>query len=134
MSAESTATAGPSDQDGLPAVIIGVGVLQLPLLLLPAVTLSPPGSDLEIPLAVVGAVALLGLLGATLVRETTPAWTVGAYLLWTLGLGGGAYLGWLAIDTLWGAALFLVLAGALGSYGLHRYERVMLGLAGGEPE
>jgi hypothetical protein len=118
----------------VPRVVIVLALLQLPLLLLTDVTLSPPGVAVQLPLAAVGALGLLVLFGGTLLREATPGPTLAAYLLGALALGISAYLGWLAADALWGAALVLTLAGVLVSYGLHRYERVVLGLAGGDTE
>ena len=81
------------------------------------------------PLAVAlaeGALALV--LVAGLVRTGDPVRAVATFA--TLSVAGAAAL-WLALgaaDALWLVALGLVLAVAALAYGLHRYERVALGL------
>lgn len=67
-------------------------------------------------------------LGATLGRTAAPLLAVGWFLASVVGLSAVAIGLWRAHDSLWLGALGLTLAGATLAYGLHRYERVRLGL------
>lgn len=73
-------------------------------------------------------------LGATLGRTHAPGRAVGWFLASVVGLSAVAIGLWRTSDRLWLGALGLALAGATLAYGLHRYERVRLGLVEAGPE
>lgn len=73
-------------------------------------------------------------LGATLGRTAAPHLAVGWYVGAVVGLSTIAIGLWRAHDSLWLGAFGLTLAAATLAYGLHRYERVRLGLVETEPE
>lgn len=85
-------------------------------------------------LALVGALEAGSLLICALsfagtrsaLRTTVVCWA------FALGLFGAVEAARLGTDSLWLVALTLVIAGLLAGYGLHRYERVRLGLVSDE--
>jgi hypothetical protein len=100
------------------------------LLHLVALAILPANPPLVLFAAVEGASLLicafsLAGTGAAL-RTTIVCWLVG------LGLFGTVRLAQRGTDTLALVALTLVLVGTLLGYGLHRYERVQLGLVSDE--
>jgi len=72
-------------------------------------------------------VGLLGVLVGPSLRSTRGRRTAAATLLGTAVLGGVALASYALWDRVWIAAAVLVGVGALGAYGLHRYELVVLG-------
>jgi len=123
------------------AVVLGVAWYALPApyavavghLLL--VALLPPESGIE-AIQVVGLVpveaGLLGLLATAAPRIDAPARFAVALVVATAVLVGVAALGFLAGGVPGAAAALAVVAGVLG-YGLHRYERLRLGLIEAPP-
>jgi hypothetical protein len=71
---------------------------------------------------------LLGVLFSTTVDHDDPARLLVASLLAGLAIGATGWLGLQAGQTVWIAAGTLAVATAFLSYGIHRYERVTLGL------
>lgn len=90
------------------------------------VALVPPGGALAI--LVIAEIGLLGVLCSPAVDHHDPGRLLVASLL--AGLAVGA-IGWLTLrssQAVWLAAGALVVATAFLAYGIHRYERVTLGL------
>jgi hypothetical protein len=126
MADTTTALSDPPRQ--LPRGILVFVGLQLAVLLVPRITLTPFGLGVAIPAPWLAEVVLLLLLVESLLLDNRSGRTVLAGGTTLLAVGGVAYGGWLATERLWLATLVLVLAGALLAYGLHRYQRVSLEL------
>lgn len=75
---------------------------------------------------------LLGTLAGAVVRTSDPSRTVVATLLAFLGLGALVRVGRLWSDTVWIPGALLIASVMTLSYGLHRYELLLMGLVGGE--
>lgn len=114
----------PPDRTGPPLAptAFALGIVGL------LVVLAPGGPLARLGIAV-GAVGIV--LVASLVRTEAPLRAVGWFLSSFVGLSAVAVGLWRTSDALWLGALGLILAGATLSYGLHRYERVRLGLVAG---
>ncbi|WP_276257988.1 hypothetical protein [Haloglomus litoreum] len=88
-----------------------------------------------IPLPVFGVLAVVSLVICALsfagtgsaLRTTLACWVL------ALGLFGVVELARRGTESLWLVALTLVVVGGFVGYGLHRYERVRLGLVSDEP-
>lgn len=125
---------------GIPGVVAGV-VLWLssfwlrPIFVFAAgqfalLALFPEGVPLgRLVLAEAG---LLGTLAGSVVRTPDPSRTVAVTLAAFLGLGALLRAGRLWGDAVWISGALLIGSVAIVSYGLHRYELVLMGLAGGE--
>ncbi len=77
---------------------------------------------------VLAEIGLLGVLFSTAVDHHDPARLLVVSLLAGLVIGSIGWLGFQASQTVWIVAGALALATAFFAYGIHRYERVMLGL------
>lgn len=77
---------------------------------------------------VLAEIGLLGVLFSTTVDHNDSARLLVASLLAGLVIGATGWLAFRASQTVWVAASALVLATAFFAYGIHRYERVTLGL------
>jgi hypothetical protein len=129
----STETSALSDSPThLPRTIVAFVLLQLGVLLVPPITLTPFGLAVAIPAQWLAEIVLVLLLVESLFVDLRPGQALLAGGLTLLVLGGLPYASWLATERLWLATLVLVLAGATLAYGLHRYERVSLGLVDGD--
>lgn len=117
--------------DPLPRPVLAFALAQVTLLLVPRVSVTPFGIDTAVPVVALAELLLLCLLGLSLAVDRDLE-LLGASLVSALALGAVALGGWVAMEALWAVGLALSVAGCLLAYGLHRYERVALGLVGGE--
>lgn len=83
------------------------------------------GSLVALVLAEVG---LLCVLCSTAVEHHAPVRSIGAALVAGVTIGGSGWLAYRSSATVWIGAGVIVATTALVAYGLHRYERVQLGL------
>lgn len=133
---------------GLPGIAAGAGAA-IAWFLLPAPSAFAVAQLLAVaalsaddpPLAVaIAEVGLLSVLAGPLAETDAPGGTLGAFAVAALATGA---VGWGLLRSdrpLWLAGLAVALVAATAAYGIHRYERVSLGLveddgemAGGEP-
>lgn len=112
----------------LPWSILGAVGLQLGVLLVPPISVTPFGLAVAVPAPWFAEMVVLILLLGSLGLDRQPGQAVFAGSVTLLALGGLAYASWLATERLWVATLVLGLAAATVAYGLHRYERVSVGL------
>lgn len=90
------------------------------------VALVPPdGAPIILVLAEIG---LLGVLFSTIINHYDPARLLVASLLAGLAVGATGWLLFWMNQTVWIAASAVVITTAFVAYGIHRYERVTLGL------
>ena len=104
----------------LPVTYVIAGGSLLVLALAPT-----PLTGTQLVAVVAGFLALLAVATPTDDRPTTALVALG---LGAGGLIGAAWVGLAVGDAVWAGTLVLVLAFAIASYGLHRYELVRLGL------
>jgi hypothetical protein len=90
------------------------------------IVLFPAGSSLS-QLALIE-VGLLSILLGSVLRLDKPGRAVTVIVLAFAGLGTSAWVGFKMADTLWPAVLTVAASAIIAVYGLHRYERVRLGL------
>lgn len=84
--------------------------------------------DGAVAVLVLAEIGLLGVLFSTTVDHNDPARLLVASLLASLAIGAIGWLGLRTSQAVWIAAGALALATAFFAYGIHRYERVTLGL------
>lgn len=92
-----------------------------------AALFPPGGSPVALVLAEIG---LLCVLCRIVVDHHAPARLIGATLVAGVAIGGSGWLALRSSTTIWIGAGVIVAVTALVAYGLHRYERVQLGLVG----
>lgn len=119
-----TADQPAPDRTGPPLAptVFALGIVGLLVVVTPDAPRAPYG-QLGIA-AGLGAIVLAG----SLVRTEAPFRAAGVFLVSVVVLSAIAVGLWRTSDGLWLGALGLLLVGGTLSYGLHRYERVRLGL------
>lgn len=123
---------------GLPGLVAGLLTL-LAWALAPATLAFAVGQVLAVPLLgdaglaplVAVEVGLLAVLAGPLTTPDRPARTLAAFVAGTAALWAAAWLVLRAGEPLWAAAATLAIVAATAAYGVHRYERVRLGLVEG---
>jgi hypothetical protein len=106
--------------------------LQLLVLLVPPIALTPFGLPVQIPAPWLAELVVVLLLVESLLVSHRPTQTFLAGNAALLALAGVAAGGWLTTERLWVTSLVLVLTATTIAYALHRYERVTVGLVTGD--
>ena len=125
---------------GLPGFISGIVLLVLwytvPTLYVVAfgqLAVAALGDGIATGYLILSELGLLAMLVGPSLALDRPRWRVLVTSVVALALGGCtlAIVRW--SDRLWQPLVFLVVVFAIGSYGLHRYERIALGLVEDNP-